>query len=37
MNTSEEYMGRKANTPLSNIATIISSNSLNWENAKHAC
>ena len=30
-------MGRKPNTPLSNIATNSSPNNLNWENAKHAC
>ena len=30
-------MGRKPNTPLSNIATNTTPNNLNWENAKHAC
>ena len=30
-------MGRKPNTPLSNLATNSSPNNLNWENAKHAC
>ena len=30
-------MGRTPNTPLSNLATYSSPNSLNWENAKHAC
>ena len=30
-------MGRKPNTPLSNIATNSTSNNLNWEGAKHAC
>ena len=33
----ETHMGRKPNTPLSNIATNSSSNNLNWESAKHAC
>ena len=33
----EAYMGRKPNTPLSNIATNSSPNNLNWKNAKHAC
>ena len=33
----EAHMGRKANTPLSNIATNSSPNNLNRENAKHAC
>ena len=33
----EAYMGRKTNTPLSNITTNSSPNNLNWENAKHAC
>ena len=33
----EAHMGRKANTPNSNIATNSSSNNLNRENAKHAC
>ena len=33
----EAHMGRKANTPLSNITTNSSSYNLNWENAKHAC
>ena len=33
----EGDMGRKANTPLSNITTNSSPNNLNWENAKHAC
>ena len=31
------HMGRKPNTPLSNIATNSSPNNLNWEGAKHAC
>ena len=30
-------MGRKANTPLSNITTNSSPSNLNWEKAKHAC
>ena len=30
-------MGRKPNTPLSNIATSSTQNDLHWENAKHAC
>ena len=30
-------MGRKPNTPLSNIATNSSPHNLNWENAKPAC
>ena len=30
-------MGRKPNTPLSNVATSSSPNNLNWESAKHAC
>ena len=33
----EAHMGRKPNTPLSNIATNSSPNTLNWESAKHAC
>ena len=33
----ETHMGRKPNTPLSNIATNSSPNNLNWESAKHAC
>ena len=33
----EAHMGRKPNTPLSNIATNSTPNNLNWENAKHAC
>ena len=33
----EAHMGRKSNTPLSNVATISSPNNLNWESAKHAC
>ena len=33
----EAHMGRKPNTPLSNIATNSSPNNLNWESAKHAC
>ena len=33
----EARMGRKPNTPLSNIATNSSPNNLNWESAKHAC
>ena len=33
----EAHTGRKANTPLSNIATKNSPNNLNWENTKHAC
>ena len=33
----EAHMGRKSNTPLSNLATNSSPNNLNWENAKHAC
>ena len=33
----EANMGRKPNTPLSNVATSRSPNNLNWENAKHAC
>ena len=31
------HMGRKPNTSLSNIATNISPNNLNWESTKHAC
>ena len=30
-------MGRKSNTPISNIATNSSPNNLKWESAKHAC
>ena len=30
-------MGRKSNTPLSNITNNRSPSNLNWENAKHAC
>ena len=30
-------MGRKPNTPLSELATTSSLTNLNWENAKHAC
>ena len=30
-------MGRKPNTPFSNIATNSSPNNLNWESAKYAC
>ena len=33
----EAHMGRKPNTPLSNLATTSSPTNLNWENAKHAC
>ena len=33
----EVHMGRKANTPLSNITTKSSPSNLIWENAKHAC
>ena len=33
----EAHMGRKPNTPLSNIVTNSSPNNLNWERAKHAC
>ena len=33
----EALLGRKPNTPLSNIATNTTPNNLNWENAKHAC
>ena len=33
----EAHLGRKPNTPLSNIATNSTPNNLNWENAKHAC
>ena len=33
----EAYMGRKANTPLSNKTTNSLPYNLNWENAKHAC
>ena len=33
----EAHMGRKPNTPLSNLATTSSPTKLNWENAKHAC
>ena len=33
----EANMGRKPNTPFSNIATRSSPNNLNWESAKHAC
>ena len=33
----EAHLGQKANTTLTNIATISSPNNLNWENAKHAC
>ena len=33
----ESHMGRKPNTPLSNVATNSSPNNLNWESAKHAC
>ena len=32
----EAHMGRKPNTPLSNIATSSTPNNLNWENAKQA-
>ena len=32
----EAHLGRKPNTPLSNIATNSTPNNLNWENAKHA-
>ena len=32
----EAHMGRKPNTPSSNIATNSSPHNLNWENAKHA-
>ena len=35
--TFEAHLGRKPNTPLSNIATNSTPNNLNWENAKHAC
>ena len=33
----EAHMGRKPNTPLSNIAIRSTPNNLNWENAKYAC
>ena len=33
----EAHMGRKPNTPLSNVATSSSPNNLIWESAKHAC
>ena len=33
----EAHMGRKSNTPISNITTNSLLNNLNWENAKHAC
>ena len=33
----EAHMGRKPNTPLSNVATSSSANNLSWESAKHAC
>ena len=33
----EAHMGRKSNTPLSNVATSSSPNNLNWESAKYAC
>ena len=33
----EAHIGRKLNTPLSNIATNSSPNNLNWESAKHEC
>ena len=33
----EAHMGRKPNTPLSNLANTSSPTNLNWENAKHAC
>ena len=33
----EAHLGRKPNTPLSNIATNSSPNNLNLESAKHAC
>ena len=33
----EALIGRKANTPLSKIATNSLPSNLNWENAKHAC
>ena len=33
----EVHMGEKQNTPLSNFATTISPDNLNWENTKHAC
>ena len=32
----EAHMGRKPNTPLSNVATSSSPDNLNWESAKHA-
>ena len=32
----EAHMGRKPNTPLSNVATTSSANNLKWENAKNA-
>ena len=35
--TCEAHLGRKANTPLSNITTNSSPSNLNWENAKHTC
>ena len=33
----EVHMGRKPNTPLSNVAISSSPNNLYWESAKHAC
>ena len=33
----EAHMGRKLNTPLSNVATSSSPNNLIWESAKHVC
>ena len=33
----EAHMGRKPNTPFSNLAKTSSPTNLNWENAKHAC
>ena len=33
----EAHLGRKPNTPLSNVATSSSTNNLNWESAIHAC
>ena len=37
MSPFEAHMGRKPNTPLSNLATTSSPTNLTWENAKHAC
>ena len=37
MSPFEAHLGRKPNTPLSNIATNSTPNNLTWEKAKHAC